>query len=332
MAVREIVAIDIGGTNARFAIARADDDGTITLGEPVILEPHGFAGFETAWEQFRALAGGKVPDDVALALAGPVDVPEIRLANIPEWLIRRAGLETRMGVARLTLINDFGAMGHAVATLPPSDFRKLAGPDRDLPAAGTISVIGPGTGLGVAHVWRDGRPVHEGGFSHVQSTEGGHIDFAPIDAIDDAILVRLRARHGRVSAERVASGPAIVDIYETLATLEGRAVVLGDSAMIWHRADAGDDPLAVAAAERFCLLLGSVAGDLALAQGASAVVLSGGVAQRQAARIAASGFYGRFTAKGRFRGLMESLPIKLITHPHPGLLGAAAAFLKEHPQ
>jgi glucokinase len=237
-----------------------------------------------------------------------------------------------MGLSRLTLINDFGAMGHAVATLPPSDFRSLAGPDRDLPTNATISVIGPGTGLGVAHVWRDGRPARDGGNFHVQSTEGGHIDFAPIDAIDDAILARLRARHGRVSVERVAAGPAIVDIYETLALLEHRAIVPGDAATIWHRADAGDDPLAAAAAERFCLLLGSVAGDLALAQGAGAVVLSGGVAQRQAARLAASGFHGRFIAKGRFRGLMESLPIKLVTHPHPGLLGAAAAFLKEHPQ
>lgn len=329
--MREIVAIDVGGTNARFAIARVGQDGSITLGEPTILEPHGFTSFESAWDQFRALAGGTVPDEAALALAGPVNVPEIRLANIPEWLLRREGLEQRMGVARLTLINDFGAMGHAVAALPPTHFRRLAGPDRDLPTAGTISVIGPGTGLGVAHVWRDGKVS-----AHVQSTEGGHIDFAPIDAIDDAILVRLRARHGRVSAERVASGPAIVDIYETLAALEGRAIVpqivTTDAATIWRRADAGDDPLAVAAAERFCLILGSVVGDLALAHGAGAVVLSGGVAQRQAARIAASGFHGRFTAKGRFRTLMESLPIKLITHPQPGLLGAAAAFLKEHPQ
>ncbi|MDE2405042.1 MAG: glucokinase [Sphingomonadales bacterium] len=320
----QLVAIDIGGTNARFAIATVGDDGVIALGEPVVLESKAHASFETAWAHFRELHPGPLPRDAALALAGPVERDEITFASIPHWRIARAGLESRMEMDRIVLVNDFGAMGHAVARSGPAHFRHLAGPEIDLPASGTLSVVGPGTGLGVAHVWRDGK-----GFYHVQSTEGGHIDFAPIDAVDDALLVRLRARHRRVSVERVVSGPAIVDIYETLAGLEGRAIVPIKDGAVWKLAEAGDDPLAAAAAERFCLSLGSAAGDYALAQGACGVVIAGGVAQRQAERLCRSAFAQRFTAKGRFESLMATIPVKLITHPQPGLLGAAAAFVKE---
>jgi len=204
-------------------------------------------------------------------------------------------------------------------------FQHLTGPDVALPASGTITIVGPGTGLGVAHVWRDGN-----GFYHVQATEGGHLDFAPLDAVEDAILARLRQRHRRVSVERVVSGPAIVDIYETLAALEQRPVLHTDDRTIWTRGTAGEDTLMAAAIDRFCLSLGSAAGDLALAQGGSAVVIAGGLGLRIKDTILSSGFADRFRAKGRFESLMASLPVKLITHPQPGLLGAAAAFQKEH--
>ena len=93
---------------------------------------------------------------------------------------------------------------------------------------------------------------------------------------------------------------------------------------------AGEDSIAAAAVERFCLSLGAVAGDIALAQGATGVVVAGGLGLRLRETLQRSGFAARFTAKGRFEGLMSRLPVKLITHPQPGLLGAAAAFAKEH--
>ena len=189
---------------------------------------------------------------------------------------------------------------------------------------GTITVIGPGTGLGVAHVWRDGNQYR------VQATEGGHIDFAPLDSIEDAILARLRKRHRRVSIERIVSGPGIVDIYETLAALEGRAIPRLDDKAIWTNAMEGGDSLAAAAVDRFCLSLGSVAGDLALAQGASGVVIAGGLGLRIRDSLVRSGFPERFIEKGRFEGFMSALPVKLITHPQPGLFGAAAAFARQH--
>lgn len=320
----ELVAVDIGGTHARFAIATIGDDGAITLGEPTTLHTEDHVSFQTAWEDYRARMGGSLPAAVSMAIAGPIKQDIIRFTNNP-WIIRPPLIEEKLGCSHFTLVNDFAAVAHAAANAPVDQFLHLAGPETDLPATGTISVLGPGTGLGVAHFWR-GR----GGETHVQATEGGHGDFAPVDAIEDAILARLRKRHTRVSDERVVSGPAIVDIYHTLAAMEGRAVVELDDIEIWKAGMSGNDSLASAAVDRFCLALGSVAGDIALIQGAVGVVIAGGLGYRIRDTILTSGFASRFAAKGRFAGLMESLPVKLIVHPQPGLYGAAAAFAQEH--
>ena len=202
----------------------------------------------------------------------------------------------------------------------------LCGPDAPLPAEGVTTVCGPGTGLGVAQVFKtDGRYL-------VLPTEGGHIDFAPHDAIEDAFVRRLRKVFTRVSAERIVAGPGIVAIYETLASMEGRAVRERDDKEIWSEALDGTDSIALAALDRFCLALGSVAGDLALAHGAKGVVIAGGLGLRIKDKLLRSGFDQRFVAKGRFQSMMAALPVKLITHPQPGLFGAAAAFAQEHRQ
>ncbi len=320
----ELVAVDIGGTHARFAIATVSDTGAIALGEPVTLHTKDHASFQTAWEDFARIKGGALPKGVAIAIAGPVGGEVIRFTNNP-WIIRPALIPEKLGVTRFTLVNDFGAVGHAVARAGAEAFVHLAGPEVALPAEGTISVIGPGTGLGVAHIWRDGA-----GSYRVQATEGGHIDFAPLDSIEDAILARLRQRYRRVSVERVVSGPGIVDIYEALAGMEARAILPRDDRTLWEKGTSGEDSLAAAAVDRFCLSLGSIAGDIALAQGASGVVIAGGLGLRIRDTLLKSGFAERFRAKGRFAELMAALPVKLITHPQPGLFGAAAAFAKEH--
>jgi glucokinase len=216
-------------------------------------------------------------------LQGPTRGDIIRFTNNP-WIIRPALIGEKLNVDRYTLVNDFEAVGHAVAQADAGYFERLTGPDEALPVTGTVSVLGPGTGLGVAHIWRDGADYR------VQATEGGHIDFAPLDSIEDAILARLRKRHRRVSIERIVSGPGIVDIYETLASMEGRAITPLDDRTIWTNAMSGEDALAAAAADRFCLSLGSVAGDLALAQGASGVVIAGGLGLRIRDQLVRSAF------------------------------------------
>lgn len=320
----QIVTIDIGGTHARFALAEVADGRVIALGEPVTLKTAEHASFQTAWEAYGETLAGPVPAAAAIAIAGPVGGDVIKFTNNP-WIIRPALIGEKLNVEKFSLVNDFEAVGHAVAQADPSHFTHLCGPDQPLGATGTISIVGPGTGLGVAHLLRTAVGYH------VQPTEGGHIDFAPLDTIEDAILARLRKRYRRVSVERVVSGPGLVDIYETLATIEGRAIQPLDDKALWALGTSGEDSLAAAAIDRFCLALGSVAGDIALAQGGFAgVVIAGGLGLRIKETLLRSGFAERFCAKGRFESLMASLPVKLITHPQPGLFGAAAAFARQH--
>jgi glucokinase len=327
--MREVVVVDIGGTHARFAIASFGADGAITLDEPETLKTADHASFQTAWEAFRDRKGGTLPPAVSIAVAGPVGSPGkpnpvIRFTNNP-WIIRPALIPEKLGANQYTIVNDFAAVAHAVGRADDSQFLHLAGPDVPLGREGTISVLGPGTGLGVAHLYRSGSAYR------VQATEGGHIDFAPLDTIEDAILARLRQRHLRVSVERVVAGPGIVDIYQALAALEQRTEPERDAIEIWNLGTSGEDSLAAAAVDRFCLSLGSAAGDLALAQGGFAgVVIAGGLGYRIRDTLLASGFAARFKAKGRFESLMAGIPVKLIIHPQPGLFGAAAAFASEH--
>lgn len=318
-----IVTVDIGGTHARFALARVSGGRVVSLGEATTLRTADHASFETAWAAF-ADERGALPRQLVMAIAAPTHGDVIRFTNNP-WMIRPRDLDTQLRLDRHLLVNDFEAVGHAVAQADAADFDHLCGPESPLPQNGVVSVLGPGTGLGVSCLWREGADYR------VQPTEGGHVDFAPLDAIEDALLARLRKRHRRVSTERIVSGPAIIDIYETLAAIESCATLPLDDRAIWERALLGEDMLAVAALDRFCLSLGSVAGDIALAQGAKAVVIAGGLGLRLRDKLVRSGFPERFVAKGRFQNLMADMPVKLITHPQPGLFGAAAAFARRFP-
>lgn len=318
----KIVSADIGGTHARFALAEVANGRVVQLGATITLPTAEHASLQTAWEAFAIQCGHSMPRAIAIAIAAPVAGEVINLTNNP-WIIRPAVIGEKLGVDRVVLVNDFEAVGHAVAQAGPDHFLNVCGPDLRLPDEGTISVIGPGTGLGVAHIWRGA------GRYHVVATEGGHIDFAPLDGIEDAILARLRARYRRVSVERVVSGPGLVDIYETLAAIEDRPVRSMSDRALWTLGLSGADSLAAAAIDRFCLSLGSVAGDITLAQGGQAVVIAGGLGLRLRDVLVRSGFAERFKAKGRFEARMAGLSVKLITHPQPGLLGAAAAFARE---
>ncbi len=319
----QLVSVDVGGTHARFALAEVEAGRVVHLGEAITLRTAEHASFQTAWEDFGQQIGRPLPKAVGISIACPVQGEVLKLTNNP-WIIRPAMIPEKLGVERCSLINDFAAVGYAVAQVGDEHFAHLCGPDQPIPADGTITIVGPGTGLGVAHVLRTADDYH------VNATEGGHLDFAPVDAIEDAILARLRKRYRRVSTERIVSGPGLVEIYEALASLEGRAVQSLEDKALWTLALSGEDSLAVAAVDRFCMSLGSVAGDIALAQGGSSVVIAGGLGLRIADTLKRSGFADRFKAKGRFEAMMASIPVKLITHPQPGLFGAAAAFAKEH--
>lgn len=319
----DLVAVDLGGTHARFAIATVAAGRVTALGDEVVLKAAEHASLTTAWEAYAAVLGRPLPRAAAIAIAAPTDTDVIKLTNNP-WIIRPAEICGRLGLDQVVLVNDFAAVAQAVGALGPDHLRHLCGPDTALPETGVVTVLGPGTGLGVAMLLRD--PAGD----RALPTEGGHMDFAPLDPVDDAVLALLRKRHRRVSVERVVAGPGLPDIYAALATIERRAVTAIDDKALWSTALAGTDSLALAALDRFCMSLGAVAGDLALAQGAGGVVIGGGLGLRLADYLPRSAFRERFTAKGRFEARMAALPVKLITHPQPGLLGAAASFAVRH--
>ena len=322
--MRTIAVADVGGTHARFALAKVEGGRVVSLGQPVKLHTSDHGSFQLAWEEFGRREKIDLPNELALSFAGPVGGDVLRLTNNP-WVIRPALMKERLGVERFTIVNDFGAVGYAVATLPDHDFRRICGPDKPLPKVGVVSIVGPGTGLGVAAL------LHKKEGYEVIETEGGHVDFAPLDSLEDQILVELRRNFRRVSVERIASGRGLSNLYEALGAIEGKPVNFHDDRELWAAALEGKDSLANAALDRFCLTLGSVAGDMALAQGANSVVIAGGIGLRVADYLPRSGFCDRFIAKGRFERRMDEMPVKLITYPEPGLFGAAAAFAREHP-
>lgn len=321
--MRQVAVADVGGTHARFALADIEGGEVVSVSESVTLKTAEHGSFQLAWQEFGRRAGIELPKELAIAFAGPVGGEVLKLTNNP-WVIRPTLIKERLGVDRYVVVNDFGAVAYAVATLSDEHFRHLCGPERPLPKDGVISIVGPGTGLGVAALLK--KPDHY----EVIETEGGHIDFAPLDSLEDRILVQLRRNFRRVSVERVVAGQGLPNLYEALAAIENLDVHIHDDKELWAAALAGTDSLATAALDRLCLSLGAVAGDLALAQGAVAVVIAGGVGLRLADYLPQSGFRDRFIAKGRFERRMDEMPVKLITHPQPGLFGAAAAFAKEH--
>lgn len=321
--MRRIASADVGGTHARFALAVIEDGRVVDLGEPITVKTNEFASFQHAWQEFGRRIDEPLPHELAIAFAGPVGGEVLKLTNNP-WVIRPALMQEKLGVEQFVIVNDFAAIAHAVAGLEGAAYGHVCGPDRDLPETGIVSIVGPGTGLGVASLLKraDGYDVI--------ATEGGHIDWAPLDPLEDRILVHLRENFRRVSVERLVSGRGLLNIYEALGTIEKRPFTLRDEKDLWTAALSGSDTLAAAALDHLCLIFGAVAGDFALAQGAHAVVLAGGLGLRLVDHLPRSGFRDRFIAKGRFERMMDEMPVKVIVHPQPGLFGAAAAFASAH--
>mgnify|MGYP003575238757 CR=1 FL=1 len=319
----QIVVADIGGTNARFALATLARGARPTISNVTRMPAADYPGLEEAWRDFAATLGEGRPRRAAIAIAAPMRGAVLTFTN-SDWRIDPDGIERQLGLDEVLLLNDFDAAAHAVDVLEPDELAHIGGPDRPLRKTGLVRLIGPGTGLGVAMLaYPPG-----GGPPLAGATEGGHVGFAPQDEVEAAIAERVHARHGRVSTERLVSGPGLVDIQEGLAALEGISPVHVDDKALWAAAIAGEDRLAAAALDRFCLIFGAVAGDIALVQGAGAVVLGGGISPRIRDHLRAGGFVRRFTDKGRYRDYMAAIPIRMMTHSEPGLLGAAVAMAR----
>lgn len=310
------IVADIGGTHARFAMAARDSAGDIRLSHVDTLRTADFPTFEAAYKSYVS-ESGYAPQNAVFAVASPIIDDEVKLTNSP-WSMRPSTLAQRLAVSHALVINDFAAIAHSIPYLPSSSIRDLSHGPFTLPAAGIVSIVGPGSGLGVGMLARglDG--------DHVFPAEGGHIGFAPTDEIDSFILRFALQRYPRVSAERLISGPGLALIYEALAALENRAIAPQQTISLWNAAITQSDPHAVTAYERWLMMLGAFAGDIALAHGAKAVVLAGGILPRFEDRLNTRALLERFYAKGRFESAMRAVPIALINHREPGLIGAAS--------
>lgn len=313
---------DIGGTNARFALTDPDA-GTLVLREQQSLPAAEFASLQHAAEHYLTSVGVR-PRQASIAVACPVSGDEVRLTN-RAWAFSQTELKRALGLEQLKVINDFGAVAHAVPALGADDRVLLHGSD-ELPPRGPITVLGPGTGLGVALLVGDA----QAGWRVVE-TEGGHVSFAPQGEEELAIARWISARYGRCSNERLLCGAGIAQIDAALAAGDDLSVPpdwarqLRDPAEIVAAALDGHDLNARRTLARFCAVLGSVAGDAALIHGARTVMIAGGIVPRFVPFLKSSAFRERFLAKGRFAAYLESVSIQVVVHPQPGLLGAAVA-------
>ena len=308
---------DIGGTNARFALTDLSAP-TAQVLDARSLDASAFASLQHAAEHYLAAVGVQ-PRRAAIAVASPVNGEEIRLTN-RAWSFTRSELQSALGLDRLHVLNDFGAVAWSVPALSEAETITVHGSE-DAPLQGPISVLGPGTGLGVAML------VGDDHHWQVVETEGGHVSFAPLGEEELAIARWFTARFGRVSNERLLCGSGLSHIDAVLRGAvdhaTGQHQDLREPADIVAAALEGHDLAARRTLARFCAVLGSVAGDAALIHGARTVMLAGGIVPRFVPFLRSSAFRERFLAKGRFAAYLESVTIRVITHSGPGLLGAA---------
>jgi len=334
---------DVGGTHARFgwqAHAQA------AIEQVRVYPSQAFDNLQDALYQYLADIGQSTPAQAAIGIANPVQGDLVQMVN-HDWSFSVQALQRAMGLQRLVVVNDFVALALAVPTLGPGEWAHLGGGAQARPAppdgqadpvppgaqgprrppgpdSGPLAVIGPGTGLGMA-----GLVCHDGRWTALPS-EGGHATLGPETEREWRVVQWLQNQHGgHASIERVVSGPGLAQVYQALRALDGLAPTEPPSpAEVTERATAGHDAQAAEALAMFLALLGSAAGNLALTLGATGgVYLGGGILPRLGAdRVRASALVQRFAAKGRLRGFLEPIPLRLITlQQSPALRGAAQA-------
>ncbi len=309
---------DIGGSNARFALV--DADGVMTSARVYAVAD--YPSLEEAITRYLSEESQVArPMQAVIAVAAPVAGDQIALTNHP-WAFSAEALRGRFQFRRLGVINDFVANALAVPHLVEADLLKIGSghPAKDVP----IGVIGPGTGFGVSAL------IHAAGEDWPIETEGGHVTMAPADARESAVLDHMRKNFDHVSAERVLSGPGLINLYETLCELSHtRAASLTPAEITDPRTWTAHSHAREATA-MFCAMLGTLAGNLALTFGArGGIYIAGGIVPSLGTAFADSAFRTRFEAKGRFRDYLAAIPTYVIRHPLPALLGAAALLRRE---
>jgi len=304
---------DIGGTNARFGLVSPDGK----LLHSRALPDQDYRTIEEAIVAFLTERGTlSMPHQGAIAIASAITGDRVAMTNHP-WSFSVSELKTRFGFERFEVINDFTALALALPRLGPED--RVAVGEGTAVAGAPIAVLGPGSGLGVSGL------VPSGSRWIALSGEGGHATMCPATDRESAVLARMRSHFDHVSGERVLSGPGLVNLYNTLAQLDGVPALGFTAAQITNLAIRGEDPLCVETTHLFCAMLGTVAGNLALTLGArGGVYIGGGIVPRLGQTFIESEFRKRFEAKGRLLTYLQPIPTFVVTNTLPAFLGCAA--------
>ena len=328
-ATPSVLAGDIGGTKTILSLY---DRGS-GRPEPLAKQKFPSADFPNLTElvrQFLEQHGARV-ERACFGIAGPVQDDRVEATNLP-WVIEARAMERELSIERVVLLNDFHAVAYGIERLAPSELLSL-NPGARAPR-GPKAILGAGTGLGEAFLfWTGGR-------YEVVASEGGHADFAPRSAIEIELLQDLIARFGRVSYERVLSGPGLANLYDFLRRREPERESAELRAALERSDDpapiisefglAGRDPLAEQTLDLFAAVYGAEAGNLALKVVATGgVYVAGGIAPRIQAKLKQGAFQDAYRSKGRLSDLVRAIPVDLVLNPEVGLLGAALIASRE---
>ena len=328
MSALYVLAADVGGTHTTVALAPTGDVRPAIVVESVY-ESQRSEALKPILESFLAKPEVKAHRSAVraacLSVAGPVTMNSVTLTNLG-WNVKGDALAVELGLPEVRLLNDFAAAGLGISRLSPAELETL---QPGFPVAqGTRLIIGAGTGLGSGFL-----TARESGGYVAHASEAGHADFAPLDDVQDKLLVYLRRAFGRVSYERVVSGPGLMRIFsflqETGAGIPSKQLQEAardnpdTSSVIGEFGLSKRDPLAVRALDLFASAYGAYAGNMALATlPRGGVYLAGGIAPKLVGKLKDGTFVRAFNRKGRFADLLSTIPIHVIMNPRVGLLGA----------
>ncbi len=323
-----ILAGDIGGTKTKLGLFREGGGRLVCMKKETFLSREHTSIFSILTDFLR---DGTIVDAACLGVAGPVEGGRVSATNLP-WEFSEDEITSCTGARECTLINDLVALSLGTAGLSPSDLTALKG--GTVEPNGVRAVIAAGTGLGQGYLV----PVLETGAFRALPSEGGHADFSPRTDLETELWGHLKQKYGRVSTERVVSGNGMSAIYEFLRDergmepdpkIEETIDVSDPNPVIARRASEGGSPIARKTMDVFLSAYGAEAGDLALTLFATGgVFVGGGIARKILPLIRDGIFIDAFLDKGRFRPLMEKIPVYVVLNEDVEIIGAARCAAK----
>ncbi len=306
-----IIVADIGGTNSRLAWIERQSTGNTAIRHQQSYVNALFTEFENLLASFIAECGeiSKI-SLMCLALPAPLKGESVSLTNIA-WNLHRKHLGEQFNIREVIFINDFQAAALGTTVVEPSKLITLN--DAPVEPLGPRAVIGAGTGLGVAYMhWLQSN-------FRAFATEGGHVDFAPGDDIQEELYDYLVKKYDHVSYERILSGPGLIDLYNFCKETNGNGLTAG-----WVNQEAmqGDNLAAVTAMRLYATIYGSFVGNIVLMfRPTGGIYLVGGVTAKTAYWLQSEFFLDAFLNKGRMSSLATQTPLFLVTDEDTGLKG-----------